>query len=49
VRMSFSPKKTNSPLIIDADRVLTLPFAPQRFEPVARRHPQVLEPLRVIQ
>src|SRR5262249_58527895 len=34
------PTKTNPPLIIDADRVLTLAISFQGFEPVCWRHPQ---------
>jgi hypothetical protein len=47
--MAFSPDETDSPLIVDADRVLTLPSAPQGFEPVARRHAEVLDLLCVVQ
>ena len=35
------PAKTNAPLIVDADAVLTFPVATQRFEAVGRRKPKV--------
>jgi hypothetical protein len=37
------PPKTDSPLVIDPDAVLTLPVAPQGLESVPRRDPHVIE------
>jgi len=48
VRMAFSPDETDSPLIVDADRVLSVTFSPQRFKPVAWRDTKIVEPLCVI-
>jgi hypothetical protein len=48
VRMAFSPNETNSPLIIDANRMLSLPFAPQGFKPVARRYAKVVQTFRAV-
>jgi hypothetical protein len=44
VRMAISPNKTDPPLLIDADRMLSLPIAAQRLQLIARRrskNPQV--------
>ena len=38
---SFAPDKTNAPLIVDADRMLAKAIRLQRFEPIARRRPQI--------
>ena len=38
VRVAFAPVKTDSPLVVDANAVLSLSSAFQGFEPVARRH-----------
>jgi len=46
--MAFSPDETDSPLIVDADRVLSLPFASQCFEPVSWWNKEVVKPLCVI-
>ena len=43
VRMVFPPGETNSPLIVNADRMLSLPFAAPRFQPIARRHAKVFQ------
>src|SRR5260221_60844 len=32
------PAKTDAPLVVDADTILAVPIAFQRFKPVARRH-----------
>jgi hypothetical protein len=48
MRVSSSPLKTDAPLTIDWDTVLSFPVAVQRFEPVAGRNQQVLEPDRRI-
>jgi hypothetical protein len=47
--MALSPDKANSPLIVDADRVLALAFAAQGFQPIAGRYLKVLKPLCVVQ
>lgn len=44
VRMAFPPGETNSPLIVDVDRMLSLPFAAPRFRPIARRRAKVFKP-----
>ena len=41
--MAVPPHKTNPPLVIDPNRVLTLPIAPQGFQLIPRwgcQHPQ---------
>jgi hypothetical protein len=48
-RIASMPTKTNSPLIVDPDTVPTLATALQSFEPVARRHPQVVQSPRLVQ
>src|SRR5437867_10418629 len=45
-RRSSRPLKTDAPLIVDADAVLPLPIALQRFEPVAGQRRQVMEDVR---
>jgi len=42
VRVSVLPSKADAPLVVDANAVLTLSVAVQRFEPIARRDSQVL-------
>src|SRR5690348_16944712 len=48
-RSSFIPYETDSPLVIDPDRMLSLPVCFQRFEPVAwwnmqvRKHPRLIQ------
>lgn len=37
------PPKADSPLVIDADAVLALAVAPEGFQSIARRDPQVIE------
>jgi hypothetical protein len=37
------PAKTDAPLIIDANAVLSQPVTFQGFKPVAWRHPQVIQ------
>jgi len=41
--MGFSPDETDSPLIVNAYRMLPLPFAVQRLKVVAGRHTKVVE------
>ena len=43
------PDETYAPLIVDADRVLSLPVGLQGFEPVAGRDAQVAEHSGLIQ
>src|SRR5882724_3689533 len=42
-RRSLAPFKAYPPLIVDTDAVLSTPVAMQSFEPIARRHPQIVE------
>src|SRR5882757_1282333 len=42
-RRSLAPFKAYPPLIVDADAVLSTPVAMQGFEPITRRHPQIVE------
>lgn len=37
------PDETDAPLVVDADTVLTLAVALERFEPVAGRRPQIVQ------
>jgi hypothetical protein len=46
--MAFSPDEANSPLIVDADRMLSSASAAQGFEPVSRRDKEIVEPLCVV-
>src|SRR4051812_29483815 len=45
-RRPIWPFKTDAPLIVDADAVLPLPIALQRFEPVARQRRQIMKDVR---
>src|SRR5258708_39956980 len=45
-RRPIRPLKTNAPLIVDANAVLPLPIALQRFEPVARQRRQITKDMR---
>ncbi|SRR6266571_9573729 len=49
VRISVHPFETDSPLLVDADAVLSLPVAFQRFQPVSRWNPQIFEANRRVQ
>jgi len=40
VRMAVLPDKTDPPFFVDADRMLPLPIASQRFQLIARRRSQ---------
>lgn len=42
--ITILPDKTYSPLIIDANTVLSSPVAPECLQPITGWHPQVLEP-----
>ena len=39
--ISVTPYETNSPLIVDANAVLSLPVTTKPFQTVARRHTQI--------
>ena len=41
--ISADPDKTNTPLIVDANAVLTCPISLQGFQSVARRHSEAVE------
>jgi hypothetical protein len=43
---AFSPLKAYPPLIVDTDAMLPAAISVQRFETIARRGAQVLEPFR---
>ena len=43
VRVAAAPPKTDAPLAIDADAVLTFPIAFERFQSIARRNEQILQ------
>ena len=45
----LSPNETNPPLLIDADRMLALPIAFERFEPIGGRYAKVFQAARVVQ
>jgi len=47
--MAFSPDEANSPLIVDADRMLSLSLACQRFQPITGRHAKVIETLCIVE
>src|SRR5689334_24036761 len=48
-RSSFIPNETDTPLIIDPDRMLSLPVCLQRFEAVARWNTQIRQDPGLIQ
>jgi hypothetical protein len=48
-RTDAGPDKADAPLVIDADAVLTLPIAFQRFKAVARRSLQEIQRLSCFQ
>lgn len=43
VRVPILPPKTEAPLLIDPDAVLSMAVAPQSIEPVAGWHTQVIQ------
>jgi hypothetical protein len=43
------PSKTDPPPLVDADAVLAAPLALQRFEPIAGRHPEIIQRSRLVQ
>ena len=40
--VAVPPFETDPPLLIDANAVLSLPASRQRFKPVGRRNPQII-------
>src|SRR5437867_7780491 len=44
VRVAVGPPETDAPLLVDPDRVLSGPVTSERFQAIARRLPQVVEP-----
>jgi hypothetical protein len=48
MRIRTHPPEDDAPLVVDPDAVVSGQAAPESFEPVPRRHPQVLEPLRTV-
>lgn len=49
VRIAVAPNKTEPPLIVNADAVLSVTVAAQRFQPIARERRQVLKLLSGVQ
>jgi hypothetical protein len=43
IRSAVSPLETNPPPVIDADAVLTFPISLQGFQPITRRHSQIIQ------
>jgi hypothetical protein len=43
VRIAFAPPKADAPLVVHTDAELARPGTAELLEPVARRHPEVLE------
>jgi hypothetical protein len=48
-RVAIVPRKANPPLVVDADAMPALAFPGQRFQPVARRHSQIIQTPRPVQ
>lgn len=46
VSVAFNEPKTEAPLVVDGNRVLPFPVAPEGVKPVAGRHLQVVQPNR---
>jgi hypothetical protein len=46
---ALSPGKTDSPLIVDPDAMLTLPAAAQSLKPVSRNRREVFQFFRVVE
>ncbi|HSA82705.1 MAG TPA: hypothetical protein VLE23_17945, partial [Geminicoccaceae bacterium] len=49
VGRSLMPPEASPPLLTNPDAVLPTPIAPQGLEPVAWRHPQVVQDSRLVQ
>jgi len=45
----FLPRKTDAPLSVDADAVLSFAVITQQFKPVGRRHAKVIQGRRMMQ
>jgi hypothetical protein len=43
VRVAAAPAEAHTILVVDANTVRALPIAAERIEPIARRHPQVVQ------
>lgn len=43
VRIALMPAKADAPLVVNADAVLAFSVAFERFQPVRRRNPQLIE------
>src|SRR3954464_14070837 len=48
VGMALSPDKANTPLIVDSDGMLPATIPDESFQPVAGRHPKILQRARVV-
>jgi hypothetical protein len=44
LRSAVDPNETDAPLLVDADTVLPLAIAPERFQPVSRGKRQIFQP-----
>ena len=49
VCVTISPNKTDKPLIVDADAVLTFAFAFQRFKSIGRWNAEVVQVMSIAQ
>jgi len=49
ISIAVFPNKTDTPLIIDADTVLSFSRSFQRFKPIGRWHTEVFKPPRIVQ
>jgi hypothetical protein len=49
VGIPISPHKADPPLVVDSNTVLTTPVATQRFQPIRRRYPQIIQAIGGIQ
>jgi hypothetical protein len=49
VSVPNAPYETDSPLFVDSNAVLTSPVTAKLLQAVARRHPQILQRLRIVQ
>src|SRR5262249_47569931 len=48
IRMSIAPTKTDAPLVVYSDAVLSFSLTDQAFQPVSRRSPEIVEIARVV-
>jgi hypothetical protein len=48
-RSSFIPNETYAPLVVDPDRVLSLPIGPQRLQAIARWYAKITKQPSLIQ